>query len=35
MSRLEVWEPSAWAAYQAANEADFATLDEGVLDELF
>lgn len=35
MSRLEVWEPGAWAAYQAANEADFATLDEGVLDELF
>jgi MraZ protein len=35
MSRLEVWQPSAWVAYQAANEADFATLDEGVLDELF
>lgn len=35
MSRLEIWEPTAWAAYQAANEADFASLDEGVLDDLF
>lgn len=35
MSRLEIWEPSAWAAYQSANEADFASLDEGVLDDLF
>ncbi len=35
MSRLEIWEPAAWAAYQSANEADFASLDEGVLDDLF
>ncbi len=35
MSRLEIWEPAAWASYQSANEADFASLDEGVLDDLF
>jgi MraZ protein len=35
LSRLEIWEPSAWTTYHAANEADFAAFDEGVLDDLF
>ena len=35
LSRLEIWDPTAWATYHAANEADFAAFDEGVLDDLF